>query len=231
MGPLSLLQRSSRLTVWEKPFPHIIIHDPLIKTKMPSFPKVSVDKGHVGRVSADNYVCGSTGDRAWNNFVSHHTSQAFYDEVIHVFGDFIPKTLHDAEVGMRGRTKKAGQMDCQFVENPSSKTDYRTQVPHLDNPCELYAGMWYFRDPDDKAGGEFVLYPRKEPIKVGDVEGHKRVLKSKIMPVLCIPYTNDVFIMFLNGPQAIHGASRQASEFPRRYINVICDFRRPLFDI
>ena len=225
MGPLSLLQRANWLTVWAKPFPHIILHDPLMRKKMPPFPKVAIDKGHVGRLSACDY------DGEWNDFVKYQTSQEFYNDVADTFRELMPKELQKTQVGLRGRTKKAGQMDCQFVENPPSDKPYAPVVPHIDNPREVYAGMWYFRHPDDNTSGEFTFYVPQGPVEVEDTDGYKRVVKSKIKPVLNIPYDDNLFIMFLNGKHAIHGATREASEFPRRYINVICDLRRPLFGI
>ena len=96
-------------------------------------------------------------------------------------------------------------------------------------------GLWYFKESvESPEGGDLVLYEITDPAyKFHRSEFGKGSVDPKyIRPVKTIKYEADVLVFFLNGPTAIHGVTpRGPAECPRRYINIIAEYKEPLFSL
>jgi len=179
---------------------------------------------------------------AWRDFVYYHTSQEFLDEVLDKLGDSIhasyPTLMAAMErkapggkprAGVRRHSDTAGEcelaLDCQVGMNSPITAEATSVIgPHLDNPKELYGGLFYLRHPEDvAAGGDLVVYEWKDRPKRSFVE--KRYIDpSHVIERGTIPYGPNRFVWFLNTVEAVHGVTmRQPSPLPRRLCNIIAE--------
>jgi hypothetical protein len=95
----------------------------------------------------------------WQDFFEAHTSQKYYKKVLDIFKDDLPNIewFRNQQVSVRNSsTTDQVVTETQFVvHNPIKET---TRTDHLDNPMEIYAGLFYMRRPEDTAeGGDFVI--------------------------------------------------------------------------
>ncbi len=179
---------------------------------------------------------------AWRDFVYYHSSQEFLDEVLDKLGDSIHATYPalaaamerkapggKPRAGVRRHGDTAGEcelaLDCQIgINSPVTVEGSSVIGPHLDNPKELYAGLFYLRHPEDVAsGGDLIVYEWKDRQNRGFVE--KRYIDpSLVVERGSIPYGPNRFVWFLNTVEAVHGVTiRQRSPQPRRLCNIIAE--------
>lgn len=260
MNRLSILSRASKLDVQSEPYPHIVIKnaldDDIFKALYNEFP----DPGTVinSREKKDTWfdypACSALNDKnispLWKEFLSYHTSEAFYKEVIDVFEDELTKyyphikaTLgHDwkdltTSIRLPGAAnnkenyKSDVSLETQFYVNLTR--DVRTiRGPHVDRPTELYAALLYFRDEnDDSTGGDLQINSAKEPaflysesnvIKVDKLP--MEVSQDKVDVVKTVKYEANTMVLFLNTNKSIHAVSeRSATSIPRKHINFTAD--------
>jgi len=77
---------------------------------------------------------------------------------------------------------------------------------HLDNGTKIMVGLWYFKDPEDDAGGDLYLV-------------NPQTRQSAIFT-----YDENVMIMFPNIITAWHAVtSRKPTTIPRRFINIVLE--------
>lgn len=179
---------------------------------------------------------------AWRDFIYYHSSQEFLDEVLDKLGDSIHATYPalaaamerkapggKPRAGVRRHGDTAGEcelaLDCQIgINSPVTVEGSSVIGPHLDNPKELYAGLFYLRHPEDVAsGGDLIVYEWKDRQNRGFVE--KRYIDpSLVVERGSIPYGPNRFVWFLNTVEAVHGVTiRQRSPQPRRLCNIIAE--------
>jgi len=192
--------------------------------------------------SAEIYALPDLPIGAWRDFVYYHTSQEFLDEVLAKLGDVIYASyprLFDVlrrkapegrpRAGVRRHSDTASEceiaLDCQVGMN-SPVTEENTSVigPHIDNPKELYAGLFYLRHPEDHSdGGELVIGEWKDPSRARFRE--KRYIDDDLVTKReNIAYAANRFVWLLNGPSSVHGVTpRQRTERPRRLCNLIAE--------
>ena len=192
--------------------------------------------------SAEVYETPDLPIGAWRDFVYYHTSQEFLDEVLDKLGDSIRATYPalmaamerkapggKPRAGVRRHSDTAGEcelaLDCQVgINSPVTVEGTSVIGPHLDNPTELYAGLFYLRHPEDVAsGGDLIVYEWKDRQNRGFVE--KRYIDpSLVVERGTIPYGPNRFVWFLNTVEAVHGVTmRQRSPQPRRLCNIIAE--------
>lgn len=201
---LSILARARPEDVRLDPYPHVVVRDALDPTTYAqlagSYPAykdvVRVAKGGGKTVAPNSRVdirasmIGEASARAvltplWREFVSYHTSRAFYVEVLDLFEDAIRANhgyLEDAPAGAKRTLRelttavrltaaaKPGKcdvaMDAQIgVNTPVTGEPRSVRGPHVDNVHELYAALLYMRDDGDgvEGAGERNAQPRLEP--------------------------------------------------------------------
>jgi hypothetical protein len=178
----------------------------------------------------------------WRDFVQYHTSQEFLDEVLDKLGDVIGEAYPDLisamtrkapdgrpRAGVRRHSDKAEAcelaLDCQIgINSPVTVEGTSVIGPHLDNPKELYAGLFYMRHPDDRAaGGDLVAYAWKDRTKAR-FHAKRYIDPSLVEERGVTPYGPNRFFWFLNGQDSVHGVTvRERSQAPRRLVNIIAE--------
>lgn len=133
--------------------------------------------------------------------------------------------------------------DCQIGINSPCINDSFVRGPHIDNLNEVYAGLFYLKPDEDKTdGGNLEIYELKEKynnleefqkkiqfIKNENIELDGRSYrrknefdKNKLNIVDIVKYEKNVFVLFINQINAIHGVSiRKKGNISRKLVNVI----------
>lgn len=174
----------------------------------------------------------------WLQFVRNHTSQSFLAGTLLAFLPAIRRYYPDLPewlwlrrdpptAGVRFHSDQCWRcsvaMDCGIcINTPHDGTPTSVIGTHLDNPVELYAGLFYVPHPDDTAkGGNLLIQRWRDPAQ-------RRAHTNRIIPseaietVTEIPYAPNTFVMFLNTPDSVHAVTpREASPLPRRLVNII----------
>jgi hypothetical protein len=253
----SVLAKARRADVVAEPFPHLVIRDALpapfydrLAAEYPS-PALLADGRDYRNLkqgwNADKVAASAEVSPLWKAFVAYHHSQAFYREVVELFGDAIRARYPQiekrrgkpiAELQVRQRHIKDRRAvhaaddfvtDCQILFDDTS--DPRIcRGPHVDAAVELYAGLLYFRHPDDRSGGGSLCICRaREPRAVVPAPDLFRAKHSPaeiddadVEIVREIPYEANTLLMFLNSPASLHKVTpRSASPIVRRHVNII----------
>jgi hypothetical protein len=257
---LSILSNASTLDVRTEPYPHIVIKnalDPEIYQQLADeYPDPAVVLN--GREKKDTWydypACEAISNEVitplWKEFLEYHTSQAFYQDLINLFGDVIQqvhpslserysKPLAEFTTSIRetGAAKNPVNhqsdvsLECQFYVNYTEQAR-AVRGPHVDRPTELYAALLYFRDPaDDSSGSDLQvcaandpkqLYPNDHQIKVDHLP--MEVEEQKISVVDTAKYEANTLVLFINSKKSIHAVSpRNATPIARRHINFTAD--------
>lgn len=182
----------------------------------------------------------------WRDFFAYHTSETFFREMIAFWRAALDRVYPNLDallgtpvdqttIGLRSRGKeKAAEnksadvmMDCQFGVNSPVKEKTAVRGPHVDDTHKLYAGLLYFRLPEDSVeGGDLVLYRAKEGSRYFQ-DGRRDILERYVEPFRVVPYRANTLVMYLNTPRSIHGVSpRAVTPLYRRYINLQCECYR-----
>jgi hypothetical protein len=151
----------------------------------------------------------------WGEFCRAHTSRVFWNRVFELFGEHIKVS----------RDERAPRIECQPGVNTPTDTLSKVRGPHLDNPKELYAGLFYMGTDDD--GGNLELYRWKERRFHGKLEVHEDCVEL----VKTVPYKHNTFVFFINSDKSLHGVTPRKSKNYRLLVNVMADMREPLFRV
>lgn len=252
---LSILQNIQGVV--EIPYPHCVSHQALpprlYEDLFDTRPSMTTILGNTalrpGRelhqqnirvdIQAFNALKMTMGD-AWKPFITYHTSQDFWLDILDVFEGAIKslypdlenklgKNLRDADVGVRFTGKHDIELDCQVGLNTPTTKVSRVRGPHVDNPKELFASLLYMRDPKDfSEGGDLYVYEVDEGpyFRKGTEIYDQCVTQTKIG----MPYEANYYFAFINGLHSVHGVTpRQITSFPRLMCNFIAEVNFPLF--
>ncbi|WP_421707804.1 hypothetical protein [Algihabitans sp.] len=179
----------------------------------------------------------------WRDFFAYHTSETFFQECLAFWQPAIRRVYPDIErtlgkpldalttavrpdkAGLAGAGEGAADalLDVQFGVNSPVTAQSSVRGPHLDKPYKLFAGLLYFRHPQDVApGGDLGFYRYRGRRRVFD--RHYNIQDSSVERVTEIPYRPNTFVMWLNTPDSLHGVSpRSGTSFPRRYVNFLAE--------
>jgi hypothetical protein len=234
-----------------EPYPHVVVRDALdhayyaeLDAAYPELNTIAGDgplpNNKLYNRSAHDIVDDMVIPEIWRDFFAYHTSRAFLKEVLAFWAGAIALEYPDLEA-RAGRSlaeltsgiRRAGRqatpenldadvmLDCQFGINSPVTVPTSVRVPHVDNPFKLFAGLLYFRSPDDRSdGGDLTLFRIKD-------EGycHDRKLNVPehfIERFAEVPYRANTFIMWLNTQRSLHGVTpRSMTDMPRRYVNFL----------
>jgi hypothetical protein len=264
-NPLSILSRAAKADLVTEPYPHLVITealDPEIFEQLSSqFPADDIILN--GRAPKDTWfdypACKVVSDGRisplWREFFTHHTSKAFFDELVALAAPQLRALKPDLEqqagrrlenfsVGMRpgGRGDPLADdadasMECQFYLNYTRQPRI-VRGPHVDRPSELFAALLYFRREDDDSSGSNLeiceattnLYPNPHAVKISTLPAE--IDSAKVRTVKSAAYAANTLVLFLNSARSIHAVSpRTPTAVPRRHINFCCDVRFDLFEM
>ena len=231
---INLLQNKPE--VKNDPYPHFIIQDALpddiYQELYRTRPSPEEIIGH-RRIIENQRVDIPTRDALnlslpaiWHEFIEYHSSKAFVSELLELFGIKPPKY----SCGVRGTGYFDISTECQPGINTPLTVTQSVRGPHLDNPIELYGGMFYMPDPNDLSfGGELEVYRL--------IDTPRFFGKLEIDPSCCelvdiVPYKANTLVMFMNGPKSVHGVSpRTPTQTYRQLVNLIGEVQTPLFKV
>ena len=264
----SVLSKATKDQVVTDPYPHIIIEDALdaelyarLSEEFPSRETFMADEKSLANTKyalmGEEALANPGISPLWKDFIRHHTSAAFFGEVVALFGDHfhhyfesveraLGKSFKDMTVGLRKEEYLVPNMrfphdvilDCQ-PQHDYSFTARPFRGPHVDSATELYAGLFYMREPgDDSTGGaiaiwrakdENVVFPEPRSYRFDQKGGV--VDRSKLELVYEVPYRANSLVMFVNMWRSLHCAqTRSPTLYPRRAVNIIgeiCRFTEP----
>jgi hypothetical protein len=257
---VSILAGSGPDDVHNEPFSHLVrkgcLSAGLYQDLAASFPSLNIILGNrqgravnaAARLPAFKVLDNAAIASSWRDFFAFHTSDAFWQDIVHVFGRAL-RAAHPALADQAGKAPEAWragprgasgefevQLDCQFVVNTPwparmSSRDRRLSVKtaHVDKRDTILSALLYFRDPEDKgAGGDLELYAwNREPRFLKP----RVILPSDIEARGQVRYAANTLVAFVNSARAAHGVTPRApSPLPRRYINFIAEVPFPVFE-
>lgn len=177
----------------------------------------------------------------WRRFLEFHISEAFRDEVWRVYGDAIRERNPDLEetrtwpVLPRGsteprRSSNVVRLDCQVCIDTPAKVTSIVRGPHVDNPCGLYAGLFYMR-PDDipSEGGDLILYEHKS--LPAEWIGKAELRYDSVTELRRVEYRANQSVSWMNTLHSVHGVSpRHAGSGRRLFVNTLIEYPTKLFN-
>jgi hypothetical protein len=231
------------LEVLLDPFPHVIVenalpqdlYDQLAK----SYPDWKIDEtdpigNTLHQLSAHKFIYSNDTAKVWKQFAIDHCHLNFFLRLNEIFGEFVKPMmakLQDGElkVGMRNTGEFDINMDVQLGVNTPAKERSRVRGPHVDSPDELMAGLLYMPHPEDKAGGDLILY--RWITEDAHLIGKAEIRDGLVEEAGRVRYKPNTAIFFVNGKDTIHGVDYRApGKFPRRYINFAVTANKPVLD-
>ena len=165
-------------------------------------------------------------------FFEYHTSEEYFERCLELFekplltayGQIFFDKIMNGTKGIRGLNDNSDTVtDCQFVVHEPLQHDTTTRTAHLDNPVEIYAGLFYLKRPDDlSSGGDFEIYSTENDETIVDQALGRQVDPTAISISKTVRYRPNAFCMFLNVKNSIHGVSpRVNAKVRRRSVNII----------
>lgn len=238
------------------PFPYVICRNVLdaasyleLKNSIPPLTDLLKGKEYPGNhrlnYSATNIAYNPRAGRMLKEIVQSHLSQTFLDEILRLFGSYIPEFYPDFEdrFASLGRLKAGIRpvdqdsdshvlLDCQLAVNtPVTVGGTTVRAPHIDCPKKLFVGLYYLRlDGDVSSGGDLELYrPRKNNIQLDET---RTASIADMETVMRIPYESNTLVLMLNTPRSYHGVTvRSRTPHHRLFLNLLGEMREPLFQL
>ena len=240
---ISVLQNADRGQFRLAPFPHFVLqgalprhlYQELDKTRPPIEAKGSNIRKDIHAAQA---LLRTDLPSVWRWFIEFHTSQAFWGEVLTIFGPTIrytypflewDKPLRQYTTGVRFRDQADVFMECQPGINTPVERPSRVRGPHLDNPVELVAGMLYMKASDEPQGGDLEVC---QTVRAPQFYGKAEIYDKCVETVGVVPYRANTLVMFMNSPVSIHSVTeRPVTTTTRKLVNFAMELPFPLFEV
>jgi len=168
----------------------------------------------------------------WYDFIKYHNSLEFFEQLLNIFDKdlikiypsvkkiFDEKKNNDFFLSYRSKNnnnKYEFVSDCQPGINTLTIKKSSVRGPHVDNPVELFGGLFYLRDENDNSsGGDLIIYEKFKKIKFhkkAEVQNVKALKEFKK-----IQYKQNNCIFFLNTKDSIHSVSERSITNNKRYL-------------
>eukprot|EP01101_Sappina_pedata_P004492 TRINITY_DN1920_c0_g1_i1.p1 TRINITY_DN1920_c0_g1~~TRINITY_DN1920_c0_g1_i1.p1 ORF type:complete len:351 (-),score=94.81 TRINITY_DN1920_c0_g1_i1:68-1120(-) len=236
-----------------EPFPYVVIKDALpqdlYKELARTFPSMRTivelslfrndrkDLFSNQRLSAAaKYILESDSvPEIWKDFVQVHLSQEFTDATLKVFGGALDKYhpwFHEKFPNNAGLTpatrftthNEKYLVDCQIAINTPVTAESTSVIPaHLDEPRELFAGLFYMRDEDDESTGGALETFEKTGNRLPDGNPEVKVFET-------VPYEANLLVLFMGTRHSIHAVTpRSKTPFMRKFVNLVSLVEDSLF--
>lgn len=194
------------------------------------------------RIPASSVIGNDTFSAEWREFFQYHTSDAFWRDIVTVFGEGLRETypdlenrigkpMHEWRTRLRGTAENAElDMDLLFVINTPVKQESSVRPAHVDGRKKIFSGLFYMKQEHDPTpGGDLSLYEFKK--QHGGFGGHYANLND-LNETATVPYGANKFIGFINSQASIHGVTpRPQTEWTRRYINFVVEMPFEVFKL
>lgn len=250
----SVLDKATAASVRLDPFPHVVIDDALdaglyaaLAASFPQWQSIvggeRTQNNRNYRVPAQAIVSDAQFASVWRELAAFHTSNAFFRQVVALFGDAIRvlhpalerrigKPLEEAATSVRFAEPFADfALDCQVTWTSPVRRRSSSAPCHIDREVALYAGMLYMRPPDDDVdGGDLELYRFRPGQRRYNAD--RSIDLARVETVSRIPYAANRLVFFLHSPDSIHGVTQRApTPLPRLHINIIAEARERIFSL
>lgn len=248
----TILHGLTRADIEREPFPHVVVDGALepelyreLAAAMPDAATLlagrTLQNNTAYRYSAGQILAGAP--PVWQELVRLHTSQEFFGQVAALFGDVI-RELHPALEQRTGRPLEDlrtnvrfaepfadAALDCQITWGSPVTTPTRCVGVHVDRQVALYAGLLYFRLPeDDSTGGDLELYRFRGSERA--YSDDRWVDEALVEKVKTIPYAANRMVFFIHSPVAVHAVSvRSATPHPRLHVNFLAELREKFWEL
>ena len=243
----TLLDKVSRADFITEPFPHVIIRNALdedVYSRLErSFPEAELlsnhahllnDRDHTRRLLYNYFPSFPTLSPIWSEFAENHLTPAFFNAVtsfflhdyIELFYPGLISRLSKFPVFKRNKECLQGDAKCmtdfQIVGNLPVSDAHSSRSPHLDNPRQLYAILFYMRDSSDSSVCGLNLY-RSDPSALSFVHGKQREIDPHFLAHSnVLPYERNTAILFLNNSSSFHSVQPiYFQSLMRRSVNII----------
>lgn len=243
----SILDGATPMDVAEQPFAHLLRLDCLDAELFQAL-SATMPKPQIPEHTPQNFLAlldpfapqvdaRLTDD--WRRFAVHHTSPAFFREIVRVMGPAIRRTHPGLEARL-GRTLDTVatvratdsapapiRLGLQFGFNTPVTTVSSVRGAHIDKARRLISALLYLPEPDDDAGGDLMLYRYRDGRRLRGVS----VAIEDTVPVSRVAYAPNTLIMFVNSLDAVHGVlPRRPTRHIRRYMNFFVDLAADFID-
>ena len=260
---LSILKNMKQEYLKLKPYPHIIIENCLDEEIYNHLDKTypndnfifnnsgkndkTIQSNTRYQINANQALTLNEIDNIWKLFIDYHCSSDFYQEIINAFGkDLIEnfdniknkkkeknKEFNELTIGIRNKDSCDILLDCQVGINSKCENISTVRGPHIDNLNEMYGGLLYFKNKNDKGfGGNLEIYDTIKPYNtLKEYKQNYKYLINKnisksdqktIKKINEVVYNKNILVLFLNDVNSIHGVSdRHPNNISRRLVNII----------
>jgi hypothetical protein len=248
MTNISILNKKDNITFSINPFPHAIIKDALpaiLADQLTSeFPMHAFDTSMNNKrkdISAIKVKNMENISVLWKEFISYHSSQAFYKEVLQIFkpcfDENIYRSYSDFLSGVRGYDHHKDRqilLDAQISINTPVTESSSVRKAHVDNTNKLFSGLYYLKQKnDDSVGGDLDIldwnpsYTQQEKLKFyKEGVSPKHFHRNKKLK-----FENNVAIIFLNSINALHAVTpREPTIHSRCFVNLVGELKDDIFE-
>lgn len=180
----------------------------------------------------------------WKEFIRQNVQEEVLKSFVQVFGEQVRAIYPDFEekfgpleslrMGLKGiHTHKDVDVILDFntsINTPVIGKATRARRVHVDKTNKLFAGLFYLKDKEDEShGGDLFLYRFKKGVPF--FRG-TNVFDEDVEEAVSVPYTPNTFLIFLNGPRALHGVTpRESGPYTRRFVYFSASMKSSLYDI
>ena len=258
-GFLSVLRNAQPSDVVVDPYPFLVVNDAIptdicdaLIARYPSLDILGKDSNQNNSrwsVPAWDVSQNAAIEGVWKEMVAYHASAAFFDDFVRVFGDHVVRlyptyfpdleSLRAMRLGVRERDSFDDHdllLDAQISGNTQVRDASSVKTIHIDSEHKLFTGLLYLRSPaDDSIGGDLDVFRFRRDLTMA--QRRRRydgmfIDDAFVEPVTRIPYHRNTLVMFINGPDALHGVTvRQPTPHLRLFMNLVGETRVKLFDV
>ena len=263
MNNLNILQNFDKKFYFSKPFPYFVIekcfpeniYEMLFKdyNLIIDYLKDNNDTKNLNntrlQINSENFLKTEIFRKTiWFDFVSYHTSKEFLNDLVNIFyydlNIYYPEILsafdnykndkNYLKIRSKDNSDHKFVIDCQPGMNTPVIKKSNVRGPHVDNPVEIFGGLFYLRDGNDTSeGGDLEIYDTKNPKIYFEGKAEVKNLKN-LKKIKTYKYGKNKCIFFLNSMKTIHGISERAeTNYTRNLTNFVIEtyFFDKLFNI
>lgn len=252
----TLLAKAKVTDIRTDPYPYIVITDAVspefcdqLVREMPSVETLTHHQP-LGNNKRFDYTVADIAKQGgvsplWKSFIEKQASSEFWQQFVSLFKPSIEKLYPDLQnkfgkleewkVGHRYLDTfdtKTILLDAHIsINTPVVKKPSSVREAHVDDPKKLYGALFYLRpEGDETVGGNLQVFRYKD--KNNKLFFGQGISDRYVEVVETVPYKRNVFVLFVNHLDSVHGVTpREVTSTPRYFVNLIGEMKEPLFDL